>query len=348
MNKYIYVSFIVPIFNEELKIRKTILSILKQNTSVEFEIIIIDGMSNDKTRKILRELKSLYSNIILLNNEKKIVSVGFNKGLSISKGQIIIRVDGHSTLKSDFVKNCIDTFGRVNADCVGGPTNHVSQSYIGDLIKIAQTSKFGTGGVSFRSKITNGKYVNTLAFGAYKRDIFKKIGGYDEELIRNQDDEFNFRLIQNGGTIWIDPLIKSSYYSRDSILKFIKQYFQYGFYKVRVMQKRSSLASIRHIMPASFVSSLIFSLIFYYLLDNHFVFFSLIFPYIFLALSASMVGLNFKIKNLFSVLPLSFIYFAMHFSYGFGSLLGLLFFIKKWGSNKTFDINFDKNLFSKI
>ena len=102
------------------------------------------------------------------------------------------------------------------------------------------------GGVAFRQGLIGGEFVDTLAFGAYKREVLEELGGYDEELVRNQDDEFNFRLIQNGGKIWLDPSINSKYFPRTSFVKLFKQYFQYGFYKIRVMQKRRGIASLRH------------------------------------------------------------------------------------------------------
>ena len=144
-----------------------------------------------------------------------------------------------------------------NASCVGGPTKHFSNTFIGRNISIAQCSYFGAGGASFRTGVSKGKYVNTLAFGAYKRAEFLKVGAYDEELIRNQDEELNYRIVKNGGKIWIDPSIKSIYYVRNSILKLFTQYFYYGFYKVRVIQKIKSIFSLRHLVPAIFVLTLI-------------------------------------------------------------------------------------------
>ena len=158
--------------------------------------------------------------------------------LSIAEGDIIIRLDGHAKIKSNYIVSCLNALKRKDASCVGGVTEHISESFFGSLIVFCQSSKFGSGGVSFRSKIDKGKYVSTLAFGAYKREVFEKIGGYDEELIRNQDDEFNFRMLQSDMKIWLDPSINSYYSPRNSLVKLFKQYFGYGKYKVRVIQKR--------------------------------------------------------------------------------------------------------------
>ena len=348
MNTKVDISFILPIFNEEKAIESTLDSIITQRTSRLFEILIADGRSTDNTRNIIEKKREHFNRIKLIDNKKKIVSVGFNLALSISKGDIIIRVDGHSKIDEYFIENCIKVFNQVNADCVGGPTKHLSSSYTGNIIRIAQTSDFGSGGVPFRKGISKGQYVDTVAFGAYKRSVFKKNGGYDEELIRNQDDELNFRLIQNNGKIWIDPTIKSSYYTRSSLSSFAKQYFQYGFYKVRVMQKRGSIASIRHLIPAIFVSYLLFFLMLRYLnIQNSLVELVMI---IYFALNMAF-SLKYTVKNNFfpiSWISLFFTYFIMHFSYGLGTLIGFIHSLFKQRSNKTQDVHFNKKLFCKI
>ena len=251
------VTVILPIRNEEKFINKTLKSIINQKFDGDLEIIISDGLSNDGTLEIVKKNQKKYKNIKLIRNSAKIVSVGFNKALNFATGDIIIRVDGHSTLEPDFIKNSIRILNKKNASCVGGPTKHFSNTFIGKNISIAQCSYFGAGGASFRTGVSKGKYVNTLAFGAYDRAEFLKVGAYDEELIRNQDEELNYRIVKNGGKIWIDPSIKSVYYVRNSILKLLSQYFYYGFYKVRVIQKIKSIFSLRHLVPAIFVLTLI-------------------------------------------------------------------------------------------
>jgi len=345
------ISIIVPIRNEFNYIRLTLDSILKQNNSDHIaEILIVDGLSSDGTREIIKNYIKTNSKVQLIDNPDKIVSAGFNRALSISKGDVIVRVDGHSHLAKDFIKSCMTVLNTVDADCVGGSTEHISSGLIGNAIKIAQSTGFGVGGVEFRKGLRNGKYVDTLAFGAYRREVFKKIGGYDEELVRNQDDEFNFRLIQNGGKIWLDPSIKSFYYPRKSLLKLFKQYFQYGFYKIRVMQKRSDFSSWRHIIPLIFVISLLIFFIFAIAL-------SVILPFYLFILSYSIVNLfavlfemvkivsknKTQIKPKFSFLTFIFlplVYFILHLSYGLGSFCGLIYFWNKWNDIDLKDYNF--------
>ncbi len=341
------VSIIIPCRNEEKHIRKTIDSIIRQDFNYEFEVIVVDGNSIDSTKEILYSYKKDIKNLIILDNPDKIVPISFNLGLTQSKGEYIIRVDAHSIIGKDFLKNCIKIINREGLDCVGGPTLHISNGVVGDSIRICQTSKFGSGGVYFRNENTKGRYVDTLAFGAYKRSVFKSIGGYDEELIRNQDDEFNFRLCQSGGHIWLDPAIKSSYFSRNSLMSFVKQYFQYGFYKVRVMQKRKGFASFRHIVPLCFIMALIITSFLYFFYKISIPFLLTIGIYFSLSIIASFIHLFSVRYKLISIVFLPLCYFSMHFSYGVGTLFGMIYFINKWNDQEVKDNHFNAKRFSE-
>ncbi len=337
------VSIILPIRNEEQFIGKTLQSIIDQKFKGELEIIISDGMSNDDTRVIVKEFQNNHKNIILIDNYDQIVPNGFNRALSISKGDIIIRLDGHAFLNPDFICNCLSVQEHSGADCVGGPTSHISDSTIGHHISIAQSSKFGAGGASFRTGVEKGKYVNTLAFGAYKRTVFFDNGAYDEELIRNQDEEFNFRLIQHGKKIWIDPTIKSTYFVRDSLVKLFKQYYQYGFFKVRVIQKVKALISWRHLVPACFVFMIFFSILSSIIINDALpinLFFGI---YFVINLAYSFYESLKRKSGLLIYLP--FVYFIMHLSYGIGFISGLFYFLNKWGNIDLVNIHFDKQKF---
>ena len=339
------ISVIVPIRNEKQFIRATLDSILQQSVNGPTEILIAEGMSTDGTREIIKEYQSKNPSILLVDNPEKIVPTGFNRALSIAKGNVIIRIDGHAIINSNYINQCIKVLEKTGADCVGGPILNSSNGITGKSIDIAQSSKFGVGGVRFREKIKKGEYVDTLAFGAYKRNVFKKLGGYDEELIRNQDDEFNFRLIQSGGRIWLDPSIQSFYYPRTSLSKLFNQYFQYGFFKVRVIQKRKGLASFRHAIPLIFILSL-FGAFFYYLIYKVEIPFLLISSsYISLSILASLNQFIRNLNNWKSALILPIVSSTMHFAYGFGSILGLCYFLFKWSDQELKDSYFDKTTF---
>ena len=339
------VSIILPIRNEEQFISKTLESIIDQKFKGELEIIISDGMSNDGTREIVKQFQNNHKNIILINNHDKIVPNGFNKALSVAKGDTIIRLDGHSFLGTDFISNCLSVQKFIGADCVGGPTTHYSDSILGHHISIAQSSKFGAGGALFRIGLEKGQYVDTLAFGAYKRNVFIDNGAYDEELIRNQDEEFNFRLIQHGKKIWIDPTIKSTYFVRDSLFKLFMQYYQYGFFKVRVIQKVRALISWRHLVPAGFVFMIFCSILSSIILKD-FLPVKLFFGIYSITNLAYSFYESFKHQSgLLIYVPFS--YFIMHLSYGIGFITGLFYFLNKWGNIDLVNNNFDKQKFIK-
>jgi len=158
--------------------------------------------------------------------------------------------------------------------------------------------------------------------------------------VRNQDDEFNFRLIQNGGKIWLDPSIKSSYTPRNSFIGLFKQYFQYGFYKVRVMQKRRGFASWRHLVPGLFVSSILLSFFIYFLNGNLFSFKLIFIPYIVISLGFTVIAFFKSPNKILSVFLLPFTFFILHFSYGLGFLSGLVWFWNKWGDTEVKDSHF--------
>ena len=171
---------------------------------------------------------------------------------------------------------------------------------------------------------------------------------FDEDLVRNQDDEFNFRLAQNGGRIWLDPLIKSQYIPRSTLLKLFSQYFQYGLYKVRVLQKRKGIASYRQLVPPIFSLFLIFS--FFILVKTEIPILILSSVYLpvniaFSIISSKKIRSKYFIDKISSFFIFPLIFFILHISYGFGYLFGFIYFIKKWGDYKTYDSCFDLKKF---
>ena len=339
------ISFILPIRNEVKYIKQTLDSILYQNNINQVvEILIADGMSDDGTRELIKNLQINNPNIILIDNPEKIVSTGFNRALSKSTGEIIIRVDGHSIIHYDYASKCKQQLNLKNCACVGGLIHPLGNSIFTKIITLATSSKFGVGNSkSHYSKISC--WSDTVYLGAYKREVFEEIGGYDEELVRNQDDEFNFRLIQNGGKIWLDPSIKSSYYPRDSFTKLFKQYFQYGFYKVRVMQKRKGLASWRHLVPGIFVLSLLIGFFLFIIKSGPFFLFLVGMPYLLFSLIFTILEIFKSTKDVFSLTLLPLIFFILHFSYGLGFLLGLVYFWNKWIDTGLKDYHFNHEQF---
>lgn len=335
---YPMVSIIMPIRNEAGFIRRSLGAVLAQDYPQEcVEVLVVDGMSDDGTREMVRETFERSnveafqrSNLHMLDNPERIVPTALNRALEQAKGDIIIRVDGHCEIAPDYVRRCVEVLEETGADCVGGPMETVGRTVMAESIALAQSSPFGVGGVAFRTGSDEGRYVDTLAFGAYRREVFERIGNFDEELVRNQDDEFNFRLTQAGGKIWLDPSIRSVYYSRASLRGLWKQYFEYGLYKVRVIQKRGAVPSWRHLIPGGFVLGLVFSLLLALLTGRKRLALSVAGPYAAANLAASAWAAREK-PRLLPWLPPAFA--TLHLAYGLGFLWGLWRWREKWDAD---------------
>lgn len=324
------ISILLPIRNEANFIRKCLDAILQQSVSVgQIEVIIADGMSEDGTREIIREYQRLIPQIFLINNEKRIVSSGLNAAIRFSKGEFIIRVDGHCIIDKDYVKNCVHHLRNDGVDGVGGPMQTIGETELSNTIALAMSSRFGVGNSAFRTTDIEVMNVDTIAFPAYKREIIKKVGFYDEELVRNQDDEYNYRIREMGGKLLLASDVRSKYYSRGSYSKLWKQYYQYGYWKVRVFQKHPRQMSLRQFVPATLVFSLVLSLILTLTISWGWVTLSLIAGnYIIANLTASI--LTTRRKGGEHLAPLSLVFAILHISYGTGFLVGLLKFWNRW------------------
>jgi hypothetical protein len=178
-----------------------------------------------------------------------------NQGLEHARGDIIVRVDGHAEIASDYVRRCVETLERTGASNVGGVQRAVGRTLVGRAIAAATSSRFGAGNARFRYAKRSG-WVDTVYLGAFPKSIFSKVGGFDEELTRNQDDEFNLRIHRGGGRIFLDPAIQSLYRPRETLPDLWRQYFEYGFYKVLVVRKHGRIASWRQLVPVAFVVTL--------------------------------------------------------------------------------------------
>jgi glycosyltransferase involved in cell wall biosynthesis len=328
-NEFPLVSILIPMRNEEKYIEACIKSLIGQKYPQDsYEVIVVDGMSEDGSKEIVQSLLGNHSNIFLLENRDMLTSFGLNIGIEKSRGAIVSILGAHSFVEAEFIKENVEAFKKVEADCVGGPIRTLGKTYGAKVISLAMSSPFGVGNALFRYSEEEG-YVDTLAFGAYKKDVFRRIGAFDEELVRNQDDEFNYRLRKAGGRIFMTPRIRSFYHSRATLKKVAVQYFQYGLWKVRLVQKHLKMMMLRQFVPAVFVLSVVMSL----LLS----FYDRAFLGLFLLISGSYFACNlffsFKIAKkygwkYFLFLPIVFI--TIHWSYGLGFLIGLFRFFHRW------------------
>jgi glycosyltransferase involved in cell wall biosynthesis len=310
-----FVSVIMPVRNEAKFLERSLAAVMSQDyPDNRMEVLVVDGGSSDGTQEIATQMGA-----VLLHNPGKIVPIALNIGLQHAKGEIIVRVDGHCEIPPDYIRKCVTALLETGADCAGGIQKALGTTPIQEAIALATSSPFGVGNAYFHYA-TKPAWVDTVYLGAYKRKVFEQVGRFDEELMRNQDDEFNFRLTQAGGKIWLDPSISVSYYPRSSLSKLCSQYFQFGLYKVRVIQKRGEVASLRHLVPAVFLIALILSALLAIFTKQIWWLLLVAGPYIAVAVIATIFTGWGKWKSIW-ILPFSFT--SIHLSYGLGFIAGL-------------------------
>src|SRR6266481_4655496 len=326
-----FVSVLMPVRNEGSFIERSLGAVLAQDYPRDrIEIIVADGLSTDGTREIMKAMREKNPIMTLVDNPGKIVSTGLNAALRLAKGEIVVRVDGHTVIACDYVRECVTALEQSGADNVSGPMRAIGDGFFGQAVASATSSPFGVGGARFHYS-ENEEWVDTGYLGAWRRDVFKRVGVFDEEMIRNQDDEFNYRLRAAGGKILLNPRIKSRYYNRATIRSLWRQYFQYGYWKVRVLQKHPRQMQFRHFVPAAFVCALLLSLLMVAIrpaIGND-VFLSLLGMYL-LATAAVSIWLVGRRRRWGLAPSLALSFPMLHFSYGIGFLVGLAKFWKCW------------------
>lgn len=250
------ISAIVPCRNERPNIEACVRSLLQQDEPFGgFELIIADGLSDDGTRDILQRLSSEDARVRVVDNEARTTAAGMNAGISVARGEYIAILGAHNRYATDYLARCLDLAQVSGADNVGGIVIADPQRYVEKAIAAAHHSPVSAGGSRWHSMSYEGP-VDSVWGGFYHRDVFDRIGLFDEELIRNQDDELNMRLREQGGSIWQSTGIRSWYRPRSSLAKLFSQYQQYGYWRVRVMHKHPGSISPRQLMPPAFVGGL--------------------------------------------------------------------------------------------
>lgn len=250
------VTLIVAMRNESQHIGRGVASLLAQDYPPNaLEVLFMDGGSTDDTVAIVERAIAGRPMFAVVDNPEKIQSCAWNLGIARAKGEIVGIVSGHSELAPDYVTRAVETLLRTKADLVGGPARAESESVVGDAIAMAMSTPFGVGGAEFRYA-TKESDVDTVFMGVCWRTLYEQIGGFDAEMVRNQDDELSYRLLERGGRIVCNPEIKSVYRNRATLRSLWKQYFDYGRWKVRVMQKHRQQMRPRHFVPPVFVATL--------------------------------------------------------------------------------------------
>lgn len=310
----------MPVRNEAAHIDATLQTVLTQTFPVDrMRIVVVDGASEDETRAIVDRYIAEHQHMYVLTNPRRTAPTSLNLGIRSGSEEVIIRVDGHCELAPDYIERCVALLAASRAGNVGGLMRPVGHGAIGRAVAAAMSSPFGVGNAHFHY-LERETYVDTVYLGCFRREVLQEVGLFDEDLTRNQDDELNYRIRRAGYGILLSPEIVSTYTPRSTLSALWRQFYQFGLWKVRVMQKHPGSIQPRHLAPPVFVLAMSTSLLVAGL-TRRLQFLAL--PALY---GAAVVAAGTKTggRTLRSVLALLLVFPCLHISYGSGILIGCL------------------------
>ena len=259
------VSIIVPCYNEQATIHLLLEAICAQTfPTQDMEVIIADGLSTDNTRAVIAEFQRAHPNLAvhLVDNPRRNIPSGLNCALAAAEGDYIVRLDAHSVPAKDYVERCLENLIAGRGENIGGvwDIQPRGSGRIARAIAVAAAHPFGVGDALYRYTSQAGP-VDTVPFGAFRRDVFERFGKFDETLLTNEDYEFNTRLRQGGGRVWLDPRVRSVYFARPNLRELARQYWRYGFWKFRMLRRYPTTLRWRQGLPPLFVLGILLLLV---------------------------------------------------------------------------------------
>jgi succinoglycan biosynthesis protein ExoA len=327
------VSIIVPCLNEQNTICQLLDAIYAQTyPREELEVIVADGLSTDQSRPRINDFREEHPDLLLrvIDNSKRTIPAGLNCAISEAKGEYIVRLDAHSAPRPDYVARCVEALEQGSGDLVGGvwDIQPGSEGWMPKSIAIAAAHPLGVGDARYRYT-TYAQVVDTVPFGAFRRSLVDEIGQYNENLLTNEDYEFNLRLRRTGGVVWLDPSIRSAYFARASLKDLARQYWRYGYWKARMLSRFPGSIRWRQAIPPGFVLSLLFFLIlgFWLPLARGIFVIELASYVLILALAGVQSGIKHQDVSLILGIPLAIA--TMHLSWGSGFLASVGCFFRR-------------------
>lgn len=323
------VSVVMAVRQEAEHIGASLRALLSQDFPAErMEIIVSDGMSTDGTREIILERAAGCGRLRMIDNPLRIVPTGLNTAIRQAVGDIIIRVDGHTIVPESYVRSCVEELLRTNADNVGGRMVGTGHGLLAESIALATQSPFGVGNSRFHYSQRE-EWTDTVYLGAWRKALFSRIGLFDEELIRDQDDELNYRILERRGRILLSPRISSLYSVRSRLGRLARQYLEYGMWKVRVLQKHPRQMRLRQFVPPAFVLALAAGMMSaLWWAPGRILLILLVATHLLANLVVSVqLAARHRAAQTF-ILPVVFA--TLHLSYGAGFLIGLIRFAGRW------------------
>jgi len=323
-----FVSIIVPCYNEEATILQLLEAVLAQTyPHSQMEIIIADALSQDYTREQINLFQRGHSDLSLriVDNERRTIPAALNLAIKESRSEIIVRLDAHSQPNPEYIERCVQALEEGKGVNVGGvwEIHPGGKGWIAESIAVAASHPLGVGDAMYRLNPKAGA-VDTVPFGAFRRELIDHIGGFDETLLTNEDYEFNTRVRQSGGVVWLDPQIRSIYFARASFRELARQYWRYGFWKWRMLKRYTNTIRWRQALPPLFVASLLALIVlsFWFSFAQWFLSIEIISYFLVLIVASVQAGLRNRKSFLLVGLPLSIS--MMHLSWGSGFLFSIL------------------------
>jgi len=321
------VSIIIPCYNEQATIRQLLEAIHQQTyPHTEMEVVIADGFSEDATRDEIAGFQKEHPelDIRIVDNTLRTIPSAINCAIRAARGETIVRMDAHSRPYPEYVERCLSALDAGLGDNVGGvwEIKPGGSSWIAGSIAVAAAHPLGVGDAGYRIG-ARASAVDTVPFGAFRRALVDKIGFFDESLITNEDYEFNARIRQGGGRVWLDPKIVTVYYARSTLRDLARQYWRYGFWKYRMLRRYPDTLRWRQALPPVFVASLIvLTLLVWWPLAGWFLTLELS-VYIFVVLFAGLLA-SIRQQKIFLLMGLPLSIATMHLAWGGGFLWSVI------------------------
>jgi len=255
------VSVIVPCYNEQATIRLLLEALHAQTfPRTDMEVIIADGLSTDGTRAEIASFQQGYTDLVVrvVDNPRRTIPAALNCAIAAARGEFVVRLDAHSQPRPDYVCRCVTLLQAGRGDNVGGVWEIVPgrPGWVARAIAVAAAHRLGVGDARYRYT-EQAEAVDTVPFGAFRRSLVGKIGPFNENLLTNEDYEFNTRIRQAGGVVWLDPAIRSTYFARGTFTGLARQYWRYGYWKARMLRLFPGTLRWRQALPPLFVLSLL-------------------------------------------------------------------------------------------
>lgn len=318
------VSVIIPCYNEQSTIRKLLESLRAQTYPLaKMEVVISDGLSSDGTRDVIAAFQREHANLSVrvVDNKAKTIPSGVNQAIRESRGEIIVRLDAHSMPIPEYVERCVDAHQSGKGDNVGGvwEIRPGADTWIAESISFAAAHPLGVGDAMYRRNAKPGA-VDTVPFGSFRRELIQKIGAFDETLLANEDYEFNTRVREAGGVVWLEPSIRCVYFSRSTLGKLASQYWRYGFWKFKMLRRYPHTLRWRQALPPVFVFVLLALIVLSLSMPLAQMGLALQLSSYFFVLGLAGVRLAIKTKKGFLIWGLPLAIATMHISWGAGFL----------------------------